>query len=201
MVAAEHPLGARVGAAILERGGNAVDAAVATAFAMTVVEPFMSTIAGSGTMLVHFARKGETVALDFNGCAPMRAHESMFRVTGWGLARTLRLAERARTARTSAAGSRRPCRDRSRGCRWHSSDTAPWSLRDAIQPAIELAREGFVADWYQALTTARQLEELAAFRRGRRASTCETADRSTGPRPAWKKAIARPIPISRGASS
>jgi len=81
MVAAEHPLGARVGARILERGGNAIDAAVATAFAMTVVEPFMSTIAGSGTMLVHLARKDETVALDFNGCAPMRAHDSMFRLS------------------------------------------------------------------------------------------------------------------------
>ena len=55
MVVAEHPRGAEVGARILERGGNAVDAAVATAFAMTVVEPFMSTIAGSGTMLVHLA--------------------------------------------------------------------------------------------------------------------------------------------------
>ena len=74
LVAAEHPMGARVGAAILQEGGNAVDAAVATAFAMTVVEPFMSTIAGSGTMLVHTARRGETVALYFNGCAPMRAH-------------------------------------------------------------------------------------------------------------------------------
>ena len=58
MVVAEHPLGAEIGAAILERGGNAVDAAVAMAFAMPVVEPFMSTIAGAGTMLVHVAKTG-----------------------------------------------------------------------------------------------------------------------------------------------
>ena len=49
MVAAEHWRGAEVGAGILARGGNAVDAAVATAVAMTVVEPFMSTVAGSGS--------------------------------------------------------------------------------------------------------------------------------------------------------
>src|SRR5437773_1036430 len=49
---------------------------------MTVVEPFMSTIAGSGTMLVHLEKRGETVALDFNGVAPTRAHERMFRLIG-----------------------------------------------------------------------------------------------------------------------
>jgi gamma-glutamyltranspeptidase/glutathione hydrolase len=76
LVAAEHPLGAEVGARILARGGNAVDAAVATAFAMTVVEPFMSSVAGGGTMLVHMAKRGETVALDFNVQAPAACHES-----------------------------------------------------------------------------------------------------------------------------
>src|SRR2546421_12491091 len=82
LVVAEHPLGARVGGGILEAGGNAVDAAVATAFAMTVVEPFMSTIAGAGTMLVHLAKRGETVALDFNGMAPLRAHATMYKTVG-----------------------------------------------------------------------------------------------------------------------
>src|SRR5206468_2756829 len=82
MVVAEHPRGAEVGARILERGGNAVDAAVATAFAMTVVEPFMSTIAGAGTMLVHLAKRGETVALDFNGMAPLRAQAMMYKTIG-----------------------------------------------------------------------------------------------------------------------
>ena len=82
MVAAEHWRGAEVGAGILARGGNAVDAAVATAFAMTVIEPFMSTIGGSGTMLVHLARKGETVALNFNGVAPLAAHERMYTIAG-----------------------------------------------------------------------------------------------------------------------
>src|SRR4030095_11842405 len=82
MVAAEHRRGAEVGAGILARGGNAVDAAVATAFAMTVIEPFMSTIAGSGTMLVHLARKGETLALNFNGLAPLAGHETLYKVVG-----------------------------------------------------------------------------------------------------------------------
>jgi len=78
MVVAEHPLGAEVGAGILKRGGNAVDAAVATAFAMPVVEPFMSSLAGGGTMLVHLARRGETLCVDFNVEAPAAAHETCF---------------------------------------------------------------------------------------------------------------------------
>src|SRR5688500_12832430 len=97
MLAAEHPRGADVGAAIPARGGTAVaaagapalarrgqagDAAVATAIAMTVVEPFMSTIAGSGTMLVHLAKRGETLCLNFNGVAPLAAHETMYRISG-----------------------------------------------------------------------------------------------------------------------
>ncbi len=82
MVAAEHPRGAAVGAAILAGGGNAVDAAVATAVALTVVEPFMSSLAGSGTMLVHLAKRGETIALNFNGVAPLAAHESIYKVVG-----------------------------------------------------------------------------------------------------------------------
>src|SRR5437762_8162138 len=80
LVVAEHPLGAEVGAAVLARGGNAIDAAVATAFAMTVVEPFMSTIGGAGTMLVHLATEDETLGVDFNAVAPSAAHESMYRV-------------------------------------------------------------------------------------------------------------------------
>ncbi len=58
VVTAGHPLGAAVGAQIFRRGGNAVDAGVATAFAMAVVEPFMSCLAGGGSLLIHQPRRG-----------------------------------------------------------------------------------------------------------------------------------------------
>ena len=70
VITAGHPLGAAVGAQIFRRGGNAVDAGVATAFAMAVVEPFMSCLAGGGSLLIHRPRRGESVALDFNVEAP-----------------------------------------------------------------------------------------------------------------------------------
>src|SRR5262245_38928821 len=162
LVTAEHPLGADVGAAVLMKGGNAVDAAVATAFAMTVVEPFMSTIGGSGTMLVHLARRGETLALDFNGCAPLAAHAEMFPL-GAGISTALFAWPRVRddlnvfgplsvAVPGSVAGLAEAL------ARWGTME-----LRDVLAPAIALARDGFVPDWYLALTTAKYIEGLSAF--------------------------------------
>jgi gamma-glutamyltranspeptidase/glutathione hydrolase len=162
LVVAEHPLGARVGAAVLEEGGNAVDAAVATAFAMTVVEPFMSTIAGSGTMLVHLEKRGETVALDFNGVAPARAHEGMFRLIG-GVSSGLFPWPRVEGAANEYGHASVAVPGSVAGLVLALERYGTMELADVLAPAIALAREGFVPDWYQALTTARSLEELGAF--------------------------------------
>jgi len=162
LVVAEHPLGAGVGAAILEGGGNAVDAAVATAFAMTVVEPFMSTIAGSGTMLVRLEKRGETVALDFNGVAPARAHAGMFRLIG-GISDGLFPWPRVEGAANEYGHRAVAVPGSVAGLTLALERYGTMELADVLAPAIALAREGFVPDWYQALTTARHLEELGAF--------------------------------------
>ncbi len=162
MVVATHPTGAEVGAAILRRGGNAIDAAVATAFAMTVVEPFMSTIAGGGTMLIHLAKRGETVALDFNVQAPASCHERIYPLAE-GVATNL-FPWRKVVDDANVFG--------------HRSVAVPGSVAglllalerfgtmepaDVLAPAIALAKDGFVPDWYQALTLAVHAEELAAY--------------------------------------
>jgi gamma-glutamyltranspeptidase/glutathione hydrolase len=162
LVVAEHPLGARVGATILEAGGNAVDAAVATAFAMTVVEPFMSTIGGSGTLLVHRARRGETVAIDFNGQAPAGAHASMYRLIG-GISDGLFAWPRVENAANEYGHRSVAVPGSVAGLALALERYGTMELADALRPAIALAREGFVPDWYQALTTARHIEELGAF--------------------------------------
>jgi gamma-glutamyltranspeptidase/glutathione hydrolase len=162
MVVAEHPRGAEVGAAVLARGGNAVDAAVATAFAMTVVEPFMSTIAGSGTMLVHLARRGETLALNFNGVAPLAAHESMYRVVGgvsdglFGWPRTEDAANEYGHRSVAVPGT-------VAGLTLALERYGTMELRDVLKPAIALARDGFETDWYLALNHAKFVQELSAF--------------------------------------
>ena len=162
LVVTEHPLGAEVGAAVLARGGNAVDAAVATAFAMTVVEPFMSTIAGSGTMLVHLAAENETLTVDFNAVAPAAAYESMYRVIG-GTSAALFPWPRVEDD-ANVAGPRSVAVPGSvAGLTLALERFGTMELADVLRPAIALAREGFVHDWYQALTTARFIEELSAF--------------------------------------
>jgi gamma-glutamyltranspeptidase/glutathione hydrolase len=78
MVVAKHPLAAQAGVAVLERGGNAVDAAVTTAFAAGVVLPFSNGIGGGGYLLFHDAAAGQTHVVDYGMQAPGAAREDMY---------------------------------------------------------------------------------------------------------------------------
>jgi gamma-glutamyltranspeptidase/glutathione hydrolase len=77
MVATDEELGSRAGVEILQKGGNAVDAAVATAFALAVVEPAAGNIGGGGFMLVRLA-DGRTTFFDYREVAPGRAARDMY---------------------------------------------------------------------------------------------------------------------------
>ncbi|MBD2042802.1 gamma-glutamyltransferase [Microcoleus sp. FACHB-672] len=78
MVVSAHPSGSDSGLAMLQQGGNAVDAAVATAFAISVVEPFSAGIGGGGFLLLHQAGTGDVKALDFRERAPLAATRDMY---------------------------------------------------------------------------------------------------------------------------
>src|SRR5258705_4099349 len=77
MVATDEELGSKAGVEILKRGGNAVDAAVAVAFALAVVEPAAGNIGGGGFMLVRLAN-GPTTFLDYREVAPGKATRDMY---------------------------------------------------------------------------------------------------------------------------
>ena len=77
MVATDEELGSQAGVEILKRGGNAVDAAVATAFALAVVEPAAGNIGGGGFMLVRLAG-GKTAFFDYREVAPGKATRDMY---------------------------------------------------------------------------------------------------------------------------
>src|SRR6266403_3431519 len=77
MVATDEELGSKAGVEILKRGGNAVDAAVAVAFALAVVEPAAGNIGGGGFMLVRLA-SGKTTFFDYREVAPGKATRDMY---------------------------------------------------------------------------------------------------------------------------
>src|SRR6266850_2477117 len=77
-VAAAHPLAAEAGASVMRRGGNAVDAAVAAAFALNVVEPQSSGIGGGGFALVYTAKDRRVHVLDFREVGPLAARPDMY---------------------------------------------------------------------------------------------------------------------------
>ena len=77
MVASVHELASRAGIEIMQAGGNAVDAAVATGFALAVVHPQAGNIGGGGFLLLRTAN-GETHFIDFREKAPAAANENMY---------------------------------------------------------------------------------------------------------------------------
>ncbi|MGC2826272.1 MAG: gamma-glutamyltransferase, partial [Pseudolabrys sp.] len=78
MVVAQEQRAARIGVEILDRGGNAVDAAVAVGFALAVTYPRAGNIGGGGFMLIHLAKTGENTAIDYRETAPAAASANMF---------------------------------------------------------------------------------------------------------------------------
>src|SRR5712672_60998 len=70
MVVAQEKVAARLGADVLRRGGNAVDAAVATGFAMAVTYPRAGNIGGGGFMVIHSAERQPDVAIEYRETAP-----------------------------------------------------------------------------------------------------------------------------------
>jgi gamma-glutamyltranspeptidase/glutathione hydrolase len=128
MVTASHPLAARAGARMLEQGGNAVDAAVATAAAIGVVEPWFSNILGGGTWALFYnAKEGKVLNLEAVGPAPTGATPEYYAnldLPAYG----------AHQANIPAAFD---------GWTLILARYGTKSLREVLAPAIELAEKGF----------------------------------------------------------
>ena len=139
MVASQDGLATRVGVDILRRGGNAVDAAVATGFALAVTLPQAGNLGGGGFMMVHLAARdgkaAETVAIDYRETAPAAATRDMF---------------------LGPDGNPDPAKSRDTGLSVGVPGTVAglalaharygsgrFTLADLVRPAVGLARDGF----------------------------------------------------------
>ena len=137
MVTSAHPLATQAGLSMLQQNGNAVDAAVATTFAISVVEPFSAGIGGGGFLLMYQAKNNETRALDFRERAPLNATRTMY-LNQQGNVRPNASTNGYLAVATpgTIAGLYEMHRQYGR---------LPW--KTVIAPAIQLAEVGFPVSW------------------------------------------------------
>ena len=133
MVVSQDMIASRVGAEILAQGGNAVDAAVATGFALAVTLPRAGNLGGGGFMMVHLAESNKTIAIDYREMAPGEAFKDMF-LDGEGDVDNLK-------ARFSIFSSGVP--GTVAGLVYAQENYGVLNLRQVLKPAIKLARNGF----------------------------------------------------------
>jgi len=134
-VASEHPLATEVGLAVLERGGNAADAAVATALALAVVYPQAGNLGGGGFALWVPHAGGEPAALDFREVAPGRlTAESYHEGDRY-------VSERSKVGHLAAGVPGTPY-----GLWELHRRFGELAFAELVAPAVELAREGFRVD-------------------------------------------------------
>ncbi len=120
--------GAEAGLGVLKQGGNAVDAAVATAFAMAVTYPAAGNIGGGGFMMIH-PPKGEPVCVEYRETAPAAATKTMYK-PGDGVYNHRAVGVPGTVAGLALAHGK--------------FGKLPW--KDVVAPAVKLAEEGFVLD-------------------------------------------------------
>lgn len=160
IVAAQHRRAAELGAAVLDAGGEAVDAAIATSFALGVLEPWMSGIGGGGAMVLYRARENSYRVIDFGMRAPASLDPADYPLTGEGMAADLFLWPRVRDDRNMRGpfaiavpgvvdGMRLACERYAR---------LPW--RELVRPAVTLAEEGLLIDWFATLNIASAAADL-----------------------------------------
>lgn len=150
IVAAQHRLAAEAGASILAKGGNAVDAAIATSFAIGVVEPWMSGLAGGGAMLIFDAKKNKTHAIDFGMRAPVSLDIADYPLTG-GTASDLFPWPVVKDDRNLHGPSSVAVPGVVDGARLAHENFCTKSWQELLQPAIDLATQGPLIDWYTSL--------------------------------------------------
>ncbi|HSL22252.1 MAG TPA: gamma-glutamyltransferase [Vicinamibacterales bacterium] len=151
MVVSQNAIASRIGADVLAEGGTAIDAAVATAFALAVTHPTAGNIGGGGFIL-HRSASGEAVAYDFRETAPARATPTMFLKDGKYDEDLHHNSHLSVGVPGTVAGLH---------LAWQQQGKLPW--RRLVEPAIGLARDGFVVTHGLARSLAGILPDMRAY--------------------------------------
>jgi gamma-glutamyltranspeptidase/glutathione hydrolase len=162
IVAAQNGAAATAGAEILAAGGSAVDAVVATAFALAVREPWNSGLGGIGFMVVHPAGGTRAEVVDFGPIAPGKLDPALFPLTGDTRTElfTWDQVEGDRNAHGPLSFTI-PSAVRGYAQAVERFGRLPW--RDLVAPAAALAKQGLPVDWYVTLKVANAAADLRRY--------------------------------------
>ena len=138
-VSSVDPYASKVGLDVLKRGGNAADAAVAMASALGVTEPYSAGVGGGGYFVYYDAGSRRVQTLDGRETAPRRMPNDAFIDPSTG--QPYRFTPELVTSGVSVGVPGTPATWETALAKW-----GRWSLRKALQPSIDLARNGFVVD-------------------------------------------------------
>jgi gamma-glutamyltranspeptidase / glutathione hydrolase len=167
IVASQNGVAAKVGADILAAGGTAVDAVVATAFALAVREPWNSGLGGIGFMVVHPAGGTRAEVVDFGPVAPAGLDPALFPLldeTRTDLFTWARVVEDRNIHGPLSVMVPSAVRGYARAI--ERFGRLPW--RDLLAPAVALAKEGLPVDWYVTLRVANFAQDLRRYDESRR---------------------------------
>ncbi len=170
-VASAHPLATEAGIEILQKGGNAFDAAVAITAAIAVVEPSGSGLGGGGFWLMHQASSGESLMLDGRETAPAAAHRDMYLDNAGEIIPKLSI-----DGPLAAGIPGEPA-----ALVWIAENRGVLPLAESLAPAIRYAEEGFeIGEHYQRLMNFRHETVLASP-----AAAAIFLDQDNVPEPGW----------------
>jgi len=134
MVASQEALATQIGVDILKQGGNAVDAAVAVGFALAVTLPRAGNLGGGGFMIIHLAENSETVAIDYREKAPQESNRDMYLDEAGNVNSSLSRFHRLAVGVPGTVA----------GMVLALENYGSMELREVINPAIQLARQGII---------------------------------------------------------
>jgi gamma-glutamyltranspeptidase / glutathione hydrolase len=159
IVVTQNRMASEAGARVLKEGGHAVDAAVAAAFVVGVVEPWMSGIGGIGAMLVRDARSGTITGYDFGGVSPKALDPADYGVLGGADANLFGWPQVHGNRNTvGATAVVAPTQPAGLEAAHRKFGTKRWA--DLLAPAIALAEQGPLVDWHTTLMIASAIGDL-----------------------------------------
>jgi gamma-glutamyltranspeptidase/glutathione hydrolase len=161
VIASNHPLASATGVEMYAHGGNAFDAAIATLFALTVVEPMMVSVFGAGFFVIRDGKTGKVETIDNYGVAPFAAREDMYemvkhREPGQNIFETVGRKNMVGPMAVATPGTLK-------AWEYVSKNYGELGFGTLVAPAIKLAREGYLSSHFMTYITGLVKEDIALF--------------------------------------